>query len=126
MQRVQIYLSEHERQGLQSLALRRGRSQSALIREAIDGYLEREQPHQRLAQLRNARGLWAGRDDLPDWPQLRQELDTQPASLPHAQRSSGALREGLTPAPRSPVKRTPMPNWNLNPHRAQKHGRQLS
>ena len=75
MQRVQIYLSEHERQGLQALALRSGRSQSALIREAIDGYLEREQPHQRLAQLRQARGLWAGRDDQPDWPQVRQELD---------------------------------------------------
>jgi predicted transcriptional regulator len=75
MQRVQIDLSAQERQALQVLAQRSGRSQSSLIREAIDGYLEREQPHQRLAQLRQARGLWAGRDDLPDWPQLRQELD---------------------------------------------------
>lgn len=57
MQRVQIYLSAQERQELQVLAQRSGRSQSALIREAIDGYLEREQPHQRLAQLRQARGL---------------------------------------------------------------------
>jgi predicted transcriptional regulator len=82
MQRVQIDLSAQERQALQVLAQRSGRSQSSLIRGAIDGYLEREQPHQRLAQLRQARGLWAGRDDLPDWPQLRQELDRH-ATFPY-------------------------------------------
>ena len=41
MQRTQIYLSEAERQGLRALAQRSGRSQSALIREAIDSFLER-------------------------------------------------------------------------------------
>ena len=59
MLRTQIYLSDAERQGLQSLALRSGRSQSVLIREAIDSFLERHQPHARLARLRQARGLWA-------------------------------------------------------------------
>jgi predicted DNA-binding protein len=39
MLRTQIYLSEAERQGLLALALRSGRSQSALIREAIDAFL---------------------------------------------------------------------------------------
>lgn len=28
-----------------------------------------------LGRLRQARGLWAHRDDLPDWRELRQELD---------------------------------------------------
>lgn len=37
----------------------------------------------------------------------RNSCHPQPAPLPHAQRSSGALREDLTPAPRSLVKRTP-------------------
>lgn len=78
MQRTQIYLSERERQGLQALALRSGRSQSALIREAIDSFLERQQPESRLARLRQARGLWADREDLPSWPELRRELDRQP------------------------------------------------
>ena len=78
MQRTQIYLSESERQGLEALALRSGRSQSALIREAIDSFLERHQPEGRLARLRQARGLWAGREDLPSWPDLRRELDRQP------------------------------------------------
>jgi Arc/MetJ-type ribon-helix-helix transcriptional regulator len=63
---------------LQALALRSGRSQSALIREAIDSFLERHQPENRLARLRQARGLWAGRDDLPSWPDLRRELNRQP------------------------------------------------
>lgn len=79
MQRTQIYLSEEERQGLQALALRSGRSQSALIREAIDALLAQHQPQGRLARLRQARGLWAERRDLPDWQALRQELDRVPA-----------------------------------------------
>lgn len=78
MQRTQIYLSEAERQGLQALALQSGRSQSALIREAIDSFLERHQPEGRLSRLRQARGLWAEREDLPIWAELRQELDRQP------------------------------------------------
>lgn len=73
-----IYLSEREQQGLQALALRSGRSQSALIREAIDSFLERHQPEGRLARLRQGRGLWADRDELPSWPELRRELDRQP------------------------------------------------
>ncbi|MCP9926346.1 CopG family transcriptional regulator [Cyanobium sp. CH-040] len=75
MRRTQIYLSEAERQGLLALAQRSGRSQSALIRDAIDAFLEQHQPQGRLARLREARGLWAHRDDLPDWRELRQELD---------------------------------------------------
>lgn len=75
MQRTQIYLSEAERQGLQALALRSGRSQSALIREAIDAFLQQHQPQSRQARLRQARGLWAACAELPDWTALRQEFD---------------------------------------------------
>ncbi len=55
MRRTQIYLSEQERKGLQALALSSGLSQSALIREAIDSFLQQQQHHARLAQLRQAR-----------------------------------------------------------------------
>lgn len=77
MQRTQIYLSDAERQGLQAMARRSGRSQSELIREAIDAFLERHRPEGRLARLRQGRGLWAHHrnDDQPAWPDLRQELD---------------------------------------------------
>lgn len=57
MLRAQICLSEAERQGLQALALRSGPSQSALIREAIDVFLQQHQPQGRLARLRQGRGL---------------------------------------------------------------------
>lgn len=59
MQRTQIDLSQQERQGLQ-----------ALIREAIDAFLQQQQPQ--------ARGLWAERSELPDWSTLRGELDRTP------------------------------------------------
>lgn len=75
MQRTQIYLSDQERCGLQQLSQRSGRSQSALIRDAIDAFLKQHQPQERLASLRQGRGLWSHRDDLPDWACLRRELD---------------------------------------------------
>jgi predicted DNA-binding protein len=78
MQRTQIYLSEPERQGLLALAQSSGRSQSALIREAIDSFLERHQPEERLAKLRQGRGLWAAGSGPLDGLELRQELDRIP------------------------------------------------
>lgn len=82
MQRKQIYLSEAEHQGLQTLAQQSGRSQSALIREAIDAFLKQHQAQNRLDQLRQARGVWASRNDLPDWSDLRRELDRTARSAP--------------------------------------------
>ena len=75
MHRTQIYISSEERQGLQALARQVGRSQSDLIREAIDGYLERHRPSERLFRLRRARGLWSDRGDIPPLAVLRGELD---------------------------------------------------
>ena len=75
MHRTQIYLSSEERQGLQALARHVGRSQSDLIREAIDGFLERHRPSDRLSRLRRARGLWRDREDIPSLAVLRGELD---------------------------------------------------
>jgi hypothetical protein len=75
MHRTQIYLSSEERQGLHSLARQVGRSQSDLIRGAIDGFLERHRPSERLSRLRLARGLWRDREDSPSLAVLREELD---------------------------------------------------
>ncbi|MEK6588256.1 MAG: ribbon-helix-helix protein, CopG family [Chloroflexota bacterium] len=75
MERTQIYLTEKERKALRALARRLGRSQSALIRDAVDWYVERYQEGNRLDLLRTARGVWANRRDLPDFKQVRRELD---------------------------------------------------
>ena len=67
MERTQIYLTEKERKALRALSRRLGRSQSALIRDAVDRYVERYQEGNRLDLLRSARGIWASRGDLPDF-----------------------------------------------------------
>jgi predicted DNA-binding protein len=79
MVRTQIYLTPEEQQALRALARRTGTSQSELIRQAIDSLLAEEQALDRTALLRQARGLWRDRDDLPDFAALRRELDrTEP------------------------------------------------
>ena len=75
MLRTQIYLTEEERAALRNLARETGQKQSELIRRAIDDFIARFQPRERLASLSQARGMWQERDDLPDFQALRRELD---------------------------------------------------
>jgi len=46
----------------------------ALIREAIDEYLSRQELDWK-SELVSSAGLWEGREDLPDFQALREELD---------------------------------------------------
>ena len=75
LERTQIYLTTHERKALRALGRRLGRSQSALIRDAVDRYIDRYQEGNRLDLLRRGRAIWAKRRDLPDFEQVRRELD---------------------------------------------------
>lgn len=75
MHRTQIYLTHAERKALREVARRLGRTQSELIRAAVDRYLQRYRSADRLELLRQARGIWKDRSDLPDFTAVRRELD---------------------------------------------------
>jgi hypothetical protein len=73
--RTQIYLTDEEQQGLRALSRKIGLSQSDLIRQAVDSLLTTHHELDRTALLRQARGVWRDREDLPDFAALRRELD---------------------------------------------------
>jgi hypothetical protein len=75
MHRTQIYLTDEERKALRVIARRLRKTQSQVIRTAVDRFIERHIGPQRLESLRHARGLWKDRRDLPDFTKIRRELD---------------------------------------------------
>lgn len=75
MIRTQIYITEAEQKALKSIAARTGAKQSELIRRAIDQFIARFRETDRLKLLQQAKGIWKDRTDLPDFRQIRRELD---------------------------------------------------
>jgi Ribbon-helix-helix protein, copG family len=75
MVRTQIYLTENEKATLESISKETGKTQSELIRTAIERFIGDFEPRDRLSLLRQARGIWRDRTDLPDFQELRRELD---------------------------------------------------
>ena len=75
MVRRQIYLTEEVDQALGAMARRTGKKQSDLIRQALDHLVKESSKKHREAVWAKAAGLWKDRTDLPDFEQLRRELD---------------------------------------------------
>ncbi|MBA2369882.1 MAG: ribbon-helix-helix protein, CopG family [Candidatus Protochlamydia sp.] len=79
MFRTQIYLTQNEKEKLNLLSLELGKNQSTLIREAIDQFIYNQflSKRKKESALKEMAGLWADRDDLPDFNALRKELDRE-------------------------------------------------
>ena len=75
MVRTQIYITDKERASLQNIAKQTGSSQSELIRQAIDGFLNQFTQPDRKELLQQAKGIWEHRKDLPDFRAIRNEFD---------------------------------------------------
>ena len=75
MVRTQIYLTEGEQAALRTLSHRTGRSQSELIRDAVDRLIEQALPGDRARALEDAAGLWRDVAGRPDFTALRREAD---------------------------------------------------
>lgn len=75
MIRTQIYLTEQEQTALKALTQQTGKSQSELIRDAVDKLLAQFDSRSRLDKLRAARGMWKNRDDLADFEATRRSLN---------------------------------------------------
>ena len=75
MERTQVYLTQQQRFELTKLAARTGKRQSELIREAIDVLVAAAESSNWKSDMMASNGLWAGRDDLPDFASLRAEMD---------------------------------------------------
>ncbi|MEW6358968.1 MAG: CopG family transcriptional regulator [Planctomycetota bacterium] len=74
MLRTQIYLTKQEQKALQVVARRRGTTQSQIIREAVDMFLDIHRKPVRVSTLRAAYGIWADHKDL-DLRAIRSEFD---------------------------------------------------
>ena len=67
MRRTLIYLTDEHQKALKNIAERLGRSQSDIIRTAIDQFIVKYQAGNHQQFVRQAFGIWKDRDDLPDY-----------------------------------------------------------
>lgn len=74
LNRCQIYLTVAQQKTLASMAHTQSSSSSALIREAIDSYIQTRQPGYKLAIRRAVAGSWQPpQENAPTLRELRQE-----------------------------------------------------
>jgi len=74
MAEIEVNLTENEERALREIAQRTGKTEGELIHDAVD-QLIKQRLSSRGAGMKQARGLWRDRDDLPDFGKLRREWD---------------------------------------------------
>lgn len=79
MIRTQVYLTENEKKGLESISILKGISQSDLIRKAIDDLLAINGKINKNEIIDDIAGVWANKTDLPDIRDLRMGWRDRPS-----------------------------------------------
>ncbi len=77
---AQINLTDSQVNALHKLSVQTGKTEDELLQEAVNKLIsevgETEAKRQKwLESLRQAKGMWKDRDDLPDFRKLRKEFD---------------------------------------------------
>jgi hypothetical protein len=72
---AEITLTEQERDSLREIAKRTGKSQAELVSEALARLIGEFQREDDRNLMRQARGIWKDRHDLPAPEDLRREWD---------------------------------------------------
>ena len=81
MTRIQVELEDLNREKLDALARRTGRTRDQLVNEAVERLVVEtdEEEHEKFLAWREAllgiEGMWADRDDLPDFGEIRRSMD---------------------------------------------------
>ena len=80
MTTAQINLTDSQADALHELARSTGKTEDELLQEAVNKLIGEvgaaEAKRQKwLKSLRQAKGMWKDRDDLPDFRELRKEFD---------------------------------------------------
>lgn len=72
-----IELDDAERDALNKISNRTGKTEHELIKEAVMSFIDGFQQEDRLALLQQACGMWKDHADLPDFTALRNEADVR-------------------------------------------------
>jgi hypothetical protein len=71
MVRTQVYLTEREKNALETVAAMRNVSQSVLIREAVDDLLSKQGTADKKSLIDDIAGIWANNKEVPDVRAMR-------------------------------------------------------
>jgi len=74
---VGLHLTEREQRVLETMAQRLGKTPDQIVHEAVRQWIAQFQSEDRLSLLRQARGMWKDRTDLPTLTDLRRQWDRQ-------------------------------------------------
>ena len=72
-----LHLTEQEEIALETMAQHLGKTPDELVHDAVKQLIAEFQSEDRLSLLRQARGMWKDRTDLPSLTDLRCEWDRQ-------------------------------------------------